>query len=167
MASSNHTASPSVRLSDDKGPSVKLNTGGTEAGGERGHADNSEGVKRQKQRGGDLEMTAQADGACAERVWETERRVFVSERQIPIKRCEIRHRRRVSPQLKSLWIKLDLLLMKPLNPPLSLSLSLSLSFCLCVCVCVCLMWYYGAIVGSVSPYHRLRSFAVDATPCSL
>lgn len=47
-------------------------------------------------------MTAQADGACAERVWETERRVFVSERQIPIKRCEIRHRSRVSPQLKSL-----------------------------------------------------------------
>lgn len=54
--------------------------------------------------------------------------VTVSERQIPIKRCEIRHRRRVSPQLKSFWLKLDLLLMKPLNPPLSLLL----------CVCVCL-----------------------------
>lgn len=73
-------------------------------------------------------------------MWETEERVFVTVSQIPIKRCEIRDRRRVSPQLKN-GIKLDLLLMKPLNPP-------PLSQCLCVSVC--LIWYYSAIVGSVT-----------------
>lgn len=106
---------------------------------------------------GDGSKTAQEDRGRTGSVWEHSVFVTGREKQIPIKRCEIRHRRRVSLQRRSLWIKLDLLLMKPLNPSLFPR----------VCVCLCLLWYYSAIVGSVSPYHRLRSFAVDATQCSL
>lgn len=124
------------------------------------HVDKSDGV-RDRNREAEMDRwphrkTGAVQGVCGRQSGVCGEFVTVSEGQIPIKRYEIRHRRRVSPQRKSLWIKLDLLLMKPLNPPLSLSLAV------CVCVSVSMsdvvLWCYCGLSLTLSQTKKLCSW---------